>query len=71
MDEGFRPFVVAARSLGGVALIDGGDTVAVRLHGADAGEIVLLLPRCLARELGPQLAGSEAPPTEGEARNPA
>lgn len=69
MDEGSRPFVVAARSLGDVALIDGGDTVAVRLRGADAGEIVLLLPRRLARELGPRLAEAEPPPAEREARN--
>ncbi|WP_144763260.1 hypothetical protein [Methylobacterium dankookense] len=62
MDEGSRPFVVAARSLGDVAPIDGGDTVAVTLRGADSGGIVLLLPRHLAQDLGAQLARAAGEP---------
>lgn len=67
MDEGSKPFVIAARRLCAVGVIDGGDTVAVRLEGADSGEIVLLLPRTLARDLGPRLADC-APPAPVPAR---
>ena len=65
-DETLPPLAVAVKSLTGVGLIDGGDTVDVRFAAPDDQLIAVLIPRRVfaelqARELGPhpRLGGLE------------
>ncbi|MDR7040628.1 hypothetical protein J2X36_005411 [Methylobacterium sp. BE186] len=51
MDHTDRITVVGIAQLAGVEVIDGGDTVAVRLRAADDREITLLVPQQIAADL--------------------
>ncbi|APX84569.1 hypothetical protein BV511_07510 [Methylorubrum extorquens] len=58
IDETLPPLALAVKSLTGVGLIDGGDTVDVRFAAPDDQVIAVLIPRAVfaelqARELGP------------------
>lgn len=50
-DETPSPLAVAVRSLTGVGLIDGGDTVDVRFAAPDGQMIAVLIPRAVFTEL--------------------
>lgn len=54
--------VLSASELGRVDLIDGGDTVAVRLEAPDGREIALTLTRLVAARLGHRLVSLIKPP---------
>ncbi|CAO4183431.1 hypothetical protein [Methylorubrum aminovorans] len=50
-DETLPPLAVAVKSLTGVGLIDGGDTVDVRFAAPDGQVIAVLIPRPVFAEL--------------------
>ncbi len=50
-DETLPPLAVAVKSLTGVGLIDGGDTVDVRFAAPDGQMIAVLIPRGVFAEL--------------------
>lgn len=50
-DDAGTPLAVAVRGLLGVKLIDGGDTVDVRLRVADGRVLAVLIPRKVFTEL--------------------
>jgi len=51
-----RTTIVGIASLDGVEVIDGGDTIALRLRGADEREITLLVPQRVAADLRENLS---------------
>ena len=53
-----RTTIVGIASLDGVEVIDGGDTIALRLRGADEREITLLVPQQVAAALRDNLSVS-------------
>jgi hypothetical protein len=50
-DETLSPLAVAVKSLAGIGLIDGGDTVDVRFTAPDGRVIAVLIPRAVFAEL--------------------
>ncbi|MER2269849.1 hypothetical protein [Methylobacterium oxalidis] len=56
MDREDRITIVGIARLEGVEVIDGGDTVAVRLRAADDREITLLVPQQVAADLKANLS---------------
>ncbi len=62
-----KPNVLGIIGLVGTEVIDGGDTVAVRLKQADGREIALLVPRKVAGDLLGELIGRLA---EDQGRRP-
>ncbi len=58
VSENEHPYVQAATGVRSVEVIDGGDTLAVRLHTAAGGETCLLLPMGAVGDLLFQIAGA-------------
>ncbi|CAO4173219.1 hypothetical protein [Methylorubrum aminovorans] len=58
-DETLHPLAVAVKSLIGVGIIDGGDTVDLRFAAPDGQVIAVLIPRAVFAEL--QARALEAP----------
>lgn len=56
MSDNKLPSVLAATQVRSVEVIDGGDTLAVRIHVTDGGETCLLLPVGVVGDLLAQLA---------------
>ena len=51
LDHKDHSTIVGIAGIEGIEVIDGGDTVAVRLRGADEREITLLMPQQVASDL--------------------
>lgn len=58
-NEPLFPFAIAVRTLTGIKLIDGGDTVDVRFTAADGRMIAVLIPRAVFADL--QARGLDTP----------